>query len=489
MKENSNLDIVKDNQLKERANAQVNEFYGFSKEDPFRLHYHVMPPVGLLNDPNGFIYFQGKYHLFFQWNPFATDHSQKYWAHITSVDLLNWEWQPIALAPSDWFDKDGCYSGSAIEHEDKIYLFYTGNVRVENGGRESYQCLAISEDGIDFKKKGPLFTVPAGYTAHFRDPKVWREDEDWYLVIGAQTIDGNGRVLLYRSTDLINWDLVGEISAQDSDEFGYMWECPDLFELNDKDVLLFSPQGIPAERFHYQNIYQTGYLVGELDRDTGGFCHQPFIELDAGFDFYAPQTTLDSKGRRLLFGWMGVPEEDEAFHPTKAYGWVHAMTLPRELSVKEGRLYQRPVAELSTLRENQVTREDITIANERLKVDSGNGKAFELMLDVQSFVGTSFILDLDGNTSLAFDKIEKTLTIFRKSIKTNQQESRTISLTNVVYLQLFVDASSLEVFVNQGAFVFTSRLFDVVSKRDCFLEVDGQMNCSISSWDLKQVTT
>ncbi|WP_117168261.1 glycoside hydrolase family 32 protein [Paraliobacillus sediminis] len=488
MKENSNLDIVKDNQLKEQANAQVNEFSSVSKEDPFRLHYHVMPPVGLLNDPNGFIYFQGKYHLFFQWNPFATDHSLKYWAHVTSTDLFNWEWQPIALAPSDWFDKDGCYSGSAIEHEDKMYLFYTGNVRAQNGERESYQCLAISEDGIDFKKRGPLFTVPDGYTAHFRDPKVWRECDGWYLVIGAQTVEGSGCVLLYRSMDLINWDQVGEISTQDGDEFGYMWECPDFFYLGDKDVLMFSPQGIPAEGFHYQNIYQTGYLVGGLDRDTGGFCHQPFVELDAGFDFYAPQTTKDIKGRRLLFGWMGLPEEDEAYHPTKEYGWVHAMTLPRELSVKDGRLYQQPVEELIALRENEVTREHITIVNERVQVDSGNGKAFELMLDVQSFVGSSFILNLDGNTSLAFDKIENTLTLFRKSIKTNQQESRTISLTNVVDLQLFVDTSSLELFVNQGAFVFTSRLFDVLSKRDCYLEVDGQMNCSIRSWNLRQVT-
>lgn len=488
MKENSNLDIVKDNQLKERANTQVNEFSGVSKEDPFRLHYHVMPPVGLLNDPNGFIFFQGKYHLFFQWNPFATDHSLKYWAHITSIDLLNWEWQSIALAPSDWFDKDGCYSGSAIEHDDKMYLFYTGNVRTDNGERESYQCLAISEDGINFKKKGPLFTVPDGYTAHFRDPKVWREGDGWYLVIGAQTIEGLGRVLLYHSMDLVNWDLVGEVSMQDSNEFGYMWECPDLFTLDDKDVLLFSPQGIPAEGFHYQNIYQTGYLVGELDRDTGGFCHQPFIELDAGFDFYAPQTTLDSKGRRILFGWMGLPEEDEAFHPTKAYGWVHAMTLPRELSVKGGRLYQQPVEELIALRENEVTREHITIANERVKVDSGDGKAFELMLDVQSYVGSSFILDLDGNTSLVFDKIENTLTLFRKSIKTNQQESRTIRLTEVEDLRIFVDTSSLEIFVNQGAFVFTSRLFAVLNKRDCYLEVDGQMNCSIRSWNLRQVS-
>src|SRR5690606_39202751 len=168
--------------------------------DPYRLHYHLMPPVGLLNDPNGFVFYQGKYHMFYQWNPFKTEHGAKFWGHYVSDDLVHWEEAPYALAPDSWFDKDGCYSGSAIVHDDKMFLFYTGNVKDEEGNRESYQCVAVSEDGFTFEKKGPVIQVPPGYTAHFRDPKVLYRDNQWYMVLGAQTEAEQGEVVLYAST-------------------------------------------------------------------------------------------------------------------------------------------------------------------------------------------------------------------------------------------------------------------------------------------------
>ncbi|MGW8264230.1 sucrose-6-phosphate hydrolase, partial [Bacillus sp. LR--39] len=137
-----------DQELRQKAMNRVEEYRDIVNLDPYRLHYHIMPPVGLLNDPNGFIQWKGVYHLFYQWMPFKTGHGAKLWGHYSSADLVNWRHEEIALTPSDWFDKNGCYSGSAIAENDVLHLFYTGNVRDGEGNRETYQCLAVSKDGI-----------------------------------------------------------------------------------------------------------------------------------------------------------------------------------------------------------------------------------------------------------------------------------------------------------------------------------------------------
>src|SRR5690606_27727101 len=115
--------------LMEKAYNEVNKYRDKVLDDPYRLNYHLMPPVGLLNDPNGLIQYKGHYHVFYQWNPFATAHGAKFWGHYSSKDMVNWQEEPIALVPSEWYERNGCYSGSAIELDGKLYLFYTGNVK------------------------------------------------------------------------------------------------------------------------------------------------------------------------------------------------------------------------------------------------------------------------------------------------------------------------------------------------------------------------
>lgn len=491
LKKENQMNESLDQQLKARAYAAIMENKNRVANDPFRLQYHIVPPVGLLNDPNGFVYFEGVYHLFFQWNPFDTDHSQKFWAHITSTDLIHWEWQPIALAPSATFDKNGCYSGSAIVHDGKLYLFYTGNVRTEAGDRESYQCLAVSTDGVVFEKKGPLFTVPDGYTAHFRDPKVWQEGEMFYLVIGAQTTQLQGRALLYCSKNIIDWELIGEIEDPTNPlhHFGYMWECPDFLLFKKRDVLLFSPQGIEPNGYHFQNIYQTGYLVGNLDRDNAQFNHQAFIELDSGFDFYAPQTTVDPRGRRILFGWMGLPEENEDFHPTKSYHWIHAMTIPRVLSLHNDHLYQFPVPEMKQLRQEQIIHHQATITDQTEKLASMKNGVFELSLCIDNFSGEKVVLELGGMTKLMYDATKQMLTLTRQHMATNQIESRTTMLQSMEHICLYRDTSSIEIFMNQGEKVFSARIFEDLATYDVSLTVMGELSYQIQGWSLKQLAT
>ncbi len=216
--------------------------------DPHRPRWHLAAPVGLLNDPNGFIEHDGRYHLFYQWNPLGCAHANKGWGHVTSTDLLHWQHELPALLPIEPYEQSGCYSGSAVSDEQgRLTLIYTGNVKYPDGSRTAYQCLARADGEGGFEKLGPVLDQPAGYSGHVRDPKVWHDGRQWLMVLGARTLDDKGEVLLYRGDALDGWMLVGPIAGSGRGrlgEFGYMWECPDLFPLADRHVLISCPQGI-----------------------------------------------------------------------------------------------------------------------------------------------------------------------------------------------------------------------------------------------------
>ncbi|MFZ4213548.1 sucrose-6-phosphate hydrolase, partial [Pantoea endophytica] len=321
--------------------------------DSYYPGWHLAPVTGLMNDPNGFIQHKGRYHLFYQWNPLNCDHRVKCWGHWSSADLLNWQHEPIALVPGDEFDRDGCYSGSAVDDNGTLTLCYTGNVEFDDGTRTACQCLAVQNENGGFDKKGSVIPLPEGYTGHVRDPKVWQHNGLWYMVLGAQDLALEGKILLLRSVDLMSWENVGEIAGSNVGRLrdaGYMWECPDLFALGSDTFLICCPQGLVPEEKRYLNPHPSAYLSGTFDYDTGSYQHGELYEIDAGFEFYAPQTTLADDGRRLLIGWMGVPDGEEMLQPTTKAGWIHQMTCVRELIAKNGRLYQQPVTELQQLR-------------------------------------------------------------------------------------------------------------------------------------------
>ncbi|WP_156291299.1 glycoside hydrolase family 32 protein [Oceanobacillus salinisoli] len=479
--------------MHQQAYERMKEYKQTVASDPYRLHYHVMPPVGLLNDPNGFVYYKNQYHLFYQWNPFAAEHGAKFWGHYISDDLVHWKVAPIALAPDEWYDKNGCYSGSAVVHEDKMYVFYTGNVKDTDGNRESYQCLAISEDGIHFEKKGPVIHVPDGYTAHFRDPKVFCENNHWYMVLGAQTEAETGEAVMYTSLDLENWSFQGTLAGSGHHglgDFGYMWECPDLFSLDGKDILLVCPQGLDPEGFKYQNVFQSGYFAGKFDDDSGAFQHGEFVELDRGFDFYAPQTTEDAKGRRLLFGWMGNAEEDGATQPTVKHEWIHAMTLPRELEWKDGRLLQHPVEELRKLREDEVKHEDVVVVGQDVKLEGVAGNVFELELKVKEWNAAWLNLQI-GDSRIQYDQSSETFTFERRSFSEERSlESRHCVLKELTSVRIFKDTSSVEIFINGGKEVFSSRVFDGADANEVAFSADrdGKVVLDVRKWNVKRVT-
>ena len=459
-------------------------------DDPFRPAYHISPKSGLLNDPNGLIQFNNQYHVFYQWNPFACDHSQKFWGHYISDDLVHWHEVAPALAPDAPYDANGCYSGSAFIYNNELYLFYTGNLKygADQQYRTSSQCLAKSKNGVDFEKVGIVIDgQPDGYTAHFRDPKIWQSGSIFFAVIGGQTKELQGQVLLYRSENLTEWQFLAAIAGSGITpftDFGYMWECPDLFQLNSHWVMLASPQGLAPEGMKYQNIYQSGYLLGELSIEHAHFSTRHFEELDRGFEFYAPQTFSDNQGRRIMLAWMGLPEENQ--QPTVEYNWLHQMTLPRELTVHNNKLYQNPVAELMALRQSHIAHQNV-VFNGMLSFEGIGGDCYELravFVNLQASLSLKLRSNgLDQYTLLHIDPLQKIITLDRNHAGSGDGGIRQCQIDDVQSLELviYMDKSSLEIFINQGEEVFSARIFPATTSTGVYFE--SHAPCHLVSLD------
>ena len=300
--------------------------------------FHVTGEVGWINDPNGLVYYNGRYHAFYQHYPEDTKWGPMHWGHVVSDDLTNWEYMPIALAPGAECDKNGCFSGSAIVHDGRLWLMYTGFI--ENKGGESIrqvQCLAESSDGITFKKNGIVIgedLLPEGYApCDFRDPKVWSHDGYFWCIVAARKIEGRGRILLFKSKDLFNWEFVNDLLGKDS--AGTMIECPDYNE--DMGYLLFCEQFQPSENGLHLNVHTCRTALGKINYSTGRFEETTRGIVDYGFDMYAPQTFT---GKPVLIGWLNMWDRNV---PSEKYGFAGMLTVPREVSVKNGRFYQQPI--------------------------------------------------------------------------------------------------------------------------------------------------
>ena len=286
------------------------------QDDRHRPVFHFLPPANWMNDPNGLSYWQGRYHLFYQYNPNGPFWGTIHWGHALSTDLVHWEHLPVALAPeADTADKEGCWSGCMVDDNGVPTIIYSGM-------RDQAQraCLATSSDGMltwDKHRDNPVIPEPPAdlNLVAYRDHCIWREPDAWYQLIGAGIVGRGGTALLYRSSDLRAWDYLHPLYVGDKHHdhglwTGSMWECPDLFSLGDQHTLLISVWD--EERLHY-----SAALVGEY-RDQH---FTPLIErkLDHGDHyFYAPQSLSDSQGRRIVIGWV---QEGRSAAAQRAAGW------------------------------------------------------------------------------------------------------------------------------------------------------------------------
>lgn len=435
--------------------------------DPHRPTYHLQPRSAWLNDPNGLIHRDGAYHVFYQYAPDAP-WEEKQWGHAASPDLVRWTDLPVALVPTPGgADADGCWSGSAVDDGGVPTLLYSG-LRAN----EPWQlpCLARSRDGMRTWEKHPgnpvVAAPPPGLDlTGFRDPRVWREDGAWSMLLGAGVRGAGGAALLYRSPDLVTWEylhplLEGDAAAEDPVWTGAMWECPDFFPLGDRHVLLVSaldgsranPTGF-RPFLHHAAYFSGEYRERRLLPRAGGV-------VDHGGHFYAPQTLLDPRGRRLMWGWIWEGRSDEA---ALTAGWAGALSLPRVLSLTpDGALLQRPAPELEALRgaHHHVGRTAIAPGEVRL-IDGVGGDRLELALELDlgdaERVGVAVRVSPDGEerTLLLYDRMAETLTVERDRSSLSPEVRRdtrggplALGAGEPLRLRVFVDGSVLEVFAN-----------------------------------------
>lgn len=416
---------------------------------------HFKAPNCWINDPNGFIWYKGWYHLFYQCFPYSAHWGRMHWGHAVSKDLVNWEEKGIALFPSKTDDRSGCFSGSAIEYKDKMYIYYTGVNYTEedpenincciNDTFTAAQLMITSEDGMKFDnitdKKTvipPIEDKKIGDKNHTRDPKVWRGKDAWYMVLGS-TVDKNGRLLFYKSPDLKTWQY---LNYCEKDGFGWMWECPDFFEIDGKGVTIFSPMGFFNDGNGYDSVAVC--MLSSFDENTGKMeLSENYQLFDYGIDLYAPQSTTDKDGNRVVIAWARMPEAVI----TEKGEWCGMMCIPRIVDVKNNHVYMRP--------HTNVKNSFIT----KLSAPKKSGYMLKTTLKNGESINVGGYVIKRENDKITTDRSE----VF--NIKGNYRLIAETPVINDGYeLEIYVDEHLVEVFINNGEYVISNVVYGLTEE-------------------------
>lgn len=477
--------------------------------DSWRPGFHLSPSDGWMSDPVGLCRMGGLYHVFFQYSQGdAEGTAKRAWGHFAGKSLTDLKYMGVAFPPTD-YEKDGIYPGSSLVDEDGMHLFYTGTIRGKGpdpeAGRIANQMYIHSADGKSFDGRTLLLTnkdYPDDVTAKVRDPKVWKEEGRYFMVLAAgrkketlqgdvseenKDLPGNGCVLIYSSPDMKKWEFLKEIYIPEG--FGYQWECPDYFRVNGHTVLSVCPQGVAHREFHFQNHYSSGYFMVEGETEGGQIVNEKsFHEWDQGFDFYAPQTFEDTDGRRILVAWAGMPDA-RYFNLTAAKeGWQGLLTVPREITMKGGKLLQSPVREILALRQTRLTPmngEPVTFGSGTGEILVGAGKGSVririgsllqprvVTLEYEEGVVTLSLASGYQDLSPAAAAAAKAVGAVLSAETIRQEEDirkaaseaaggrkiRRAEVGELKNIRVLVDTSVIEIYINDGEHVMTTRYY------------------------------
>ena len=434
----------------EKARDYENRFIESIKSEE-RPAFHISAPIGWINDPNGFSIFNEEYHLFYQYNPYGTVWGPMHWGHSKSKDMIKWQQLPVAMAPDSKYDIDGCFSGSAIEDSNPVITD------------------ELLPEGSSFED--------------FRDPKIWKEDGDFYSVVASRSKDGSGQILMFKSENLKTWELV-TILDKSENKLGRMWECPDFFNIDGKNVLVISPQEVRATKDGFHNGNNTAFLIGEYDKENKKFNREKTKVIDFGLDFYAPQTFEDKDGRRIMIGWMHSWEN--RIIPNE-FKWCGMMTIPREIRIKDNNVIQTPIKEIENYYGDTVKYEKITIDKE-VSLEGINGRVLDMTLDIDASKAEEF--------EIKFAKNNEYETIIRYYSKRNtiefdrsysgkygdilhKREMKVKDNDGKLRMRLVLDKYSAEIFANDGEQVMTSTFYTPLDAQDITLSSKGKSILSI----------
>lgn len=428
------------------VNNYINEFIDkrekYSK-DTYRGLFHYSPRVGWINDPNGFCSKDNKLHLFSQYHPYSSEWGPMHWYHATSQDGFDWKFEGIALAPNEEYDHEGCFSGTSLVEGDVHRIYYTG---VADGKQQ--QCLAVFDEENFIKHENnpivPESMIPEQFDCkNVRDPKVFIHDGLYYMLLGTNR-DKGGTIICFKSQDGISFEYAGEVLHSEENEGG-VYECPDFVAVDGKTFLIFSPQFKAPEGEQFHNIFSSVYCEIELG-DV--FKVGPLVELDFGFDFYAPQTTIHN-GQPILMAWMSMWDTK---YPLENQGWKNQMTIPRKLMVKDGALCQ------------YVDQQQIDSINLKVDKDSVYGVyQFETV--------NEFKLELENEYSFIYDGTKMVVSRDKdkyKNVSKNEDSSTRTITDTITKLIICIDKSSVEIFINDSYSV-TVCVYSDLTKLKCML--------------------
>lgn len=423
--------------------------------DAFRPKYHFSAPKGWLNDPNGFSYYNGEWHLFYQHNPHSTHWGKMHWGHAVSTDFVDWKHLPIALKPKGSLDNFlGCFSGSATLHNEKLCLMYTGVPFLKQ-----HQVLAYSSDGIKFKKVpqpviGAEIRPPHSSKFSFRDPKIIKKGDHYYAVIGANYKRGR-QIALYKSTNLFDWIFVSSI-LKDEKKCKGIYECPDLILTDNGDILIYSVMFTKTNGMQYQNLHSSVYTVGNADLEKGTFTSiLETKEFDYGCDYYAPQTVNAPDGRIIIIAWMQMWFRTMPTSYLK-HGFAGIMTIPKEIFLENGVLKQKPVKEIYTYFETDKIVKDVFIKEETFFNDI-KGESYRLLIKLEDAKDFTINLRKSGEHKTVINYKDGVFTFNRENsgypIKSKFEENCNIRYCKTegeknITLEIFSDKSSVELIAN-----------------------------------------
>lgn len=463
-----NADVVRHEDALKRA-AEGEDALSATMRTRWYPSYHIAGRAGWINDPNGLSYHNGRYHAFYQYYPYDAQWGPMHWGHVSSTDLVHWDREPIALAPSIEADRDGCWSGSCVTGDDgRLYAFYTGNRWLDDTPAMhrphlQVQCAAVSDDGKHFQKLGVVVPNHEGVRS-FRDPKVFRHEGLWCMIVGRQSLQNRGQIVLYTSSDLLTWNHEG-ILYQSPDSCVRMLECPDLFYLNGSWVLCFSAMGMRPRGYMARNLNNAGYVVGSWELGKPFEARTDFRPLDWGHNYYAPQSFTAPDGRQLMFGWMS----DLSFSsPSMEDGWCGQFTLPRALDLRDDDvLITTPAGEIDQL---------FAAMGEPKSLTVGSDQDFLVSHDLrQGLIDVTF--DLDATTAeriglrvhqtanghhlfVAYDAQSSCVVADRRCTEFGKRGYRAVPVDgNTLRLRIYVDNGSAEIYVNEGEAVLSELSF------------------------------
>ncbi|MDP6546350.1 MAG: glycoside hydrolase family 32 protein [Phycisphaerae bacterium] len=478
----------------ENARAFRNELLA----DPHRPGYHFVVPESLSAplDPNGAIYWKGRYHLFYLYG-----RGGRIWAHVSSRDLFHWRQHPHALVPTERYEGGSCWSGDSFVAGDKAAILYWGK-----GG---VTCLATSADDdlTTWKKyaKNPVIPgrppkgarpedrgvwewSPGGKWYGDKAPCAWKEGDTWYCIRGGKLPGKGDTVFLFKSPDLVNWKYLHPFyepkrkwTFPDDDN-----ACPDFFKIGDKHMLLFISHRRGCQ--YYLGRYEKERFIPEI--------HGKMSWVDN--EFFAPDSLLDDKGRRIMWAWIF----DRRARPARgASGWSGTMSLPRVLTLgKDGKLLMNPPKEIEKLRYNPIARTKLTVKTDsELKLKGISGKSIELVLEIApgkgaAQFGVKVCCSADGKeqTLVYYDAAEKKLKV--DTTKSGPQGARKIEAGPLelkagesLKFRVFVDKSVVEVFANNGRQAVTRRIYpspDNAASVALFSKGGPATATSVKAWDI-----